>query len=64
MSFSIVIQLNQNQAFGQIDDLIGIRACDDQGTYYIQQIGDTVLWFGMGQCKEANQALHLSSVEQ
>jgi hypothetical protein len=28
-------------------DLTGVWHCDDEGTYYIRQFGDTVVWAGL-----------------
>jgi hypothetical protein len=32
-------------AFAQ-EDLTGVWSCDDSGTYFIRQVGNTVWWFG------------------
>lgn len=36
---------NNSSSTGVID-LTGVWSCDDGGTYYIRQLGDTIWWFG------------------
>ena len=46
LRISVYDAITVNQANSSVSDLTGVWRCDDGGTYYIRQSGDSIWWFG------------------
>ncbi len=44
--FLTIVAFSMASSVGSAVDLTGVWGCDDGGTYYLRQVGNTVWWYG------------------